>query len=209
MQPSSLLPPPSVLALQITAALVWVGGYIAWSRAYYLVLDPRLRRVVGTWVRGDVIWVYRVGSFHTGALSFTRISSWSWGLAGERTETTIRDAARTTLRDYTVYASFVILVPALAGLWPIALLLYLGLWRHALAVVVLLPLLFLVGPLYVANWTLQSRSRPPRGVPKGAGEIMPQEPVRQRFARCVQREMREAVLRLCHDRPKQGECEAA
>lgn len=165
MLPPSFLPPLPVLAVQVVAAVLWTGTYVVWSRAYYRVLDPWLRRRVGAWVGGEVSWVYRVGSFHTGRLSFTRRSSWSWGLAGERTETTVQEAGRATLRDFAVYICFLLCVPIFAGLWPVAILLYVGLWRHALSVVVLLPLLFLVGPLYIAHWDLRDETKPPPGTP--------------------------------------------
>ena len=146
--PAFTLPPTSVLVTQVAAALLWIAAYIVWARVFYAVIDPMLRRQLGAWVNADVIWLYRQGSLYASPSSFRlRRSTWSWGLAGDR--------ENALLRDGLVYAAYVICVPVIAGLWPIALLSYVALWRHALSAVVVLPLYFAIIPLYTRYWSGQ------------------------------------------------------
>ena len=141
-------PPTSVLVAQIAAALSWIAAYMIWARVFYAVIDPMLRRRLGAWVNADVIWLYRRGSLYASPSSFRlRRSTWSWGLGADR--------ENAPLRDGIVYVAYVICVPVIAGLWLIALLSYFALWRHALSAVVVLPLFFLIIPLYMRYWSGQ------------------------------------------------------
>jgi hypothetical protein len=145
MTSTPLIPPLPVLAVQIVAAVGWIGAYMLWGSIFYRAVDPWLRRRVGAWAGAEVIWIYRRGSLYASPLSFTlRRSTWSWALAGDRSQA--------VLRDGFVYVLYVLLVPVLAGIAPIAALAYVALWRHALSVVVLLPLFCLVIPLYWRYW---------------------------------------------------------
>ena len=143
--PAFTLPPTPVLVVQGLVALLWVAAYVIWSRLFYSFIDPALRRRLGAWVNADVVWIHRRGSLYASPASFTlRRSTWSWGLAGDR--------ERAFLRDGLVYAAYVICVPVLAGLWLIAVISYAALWRHALSAIVVLPLFFLIIPLYMRYW---------------------------------------------------------
>ena len=142
---ASILPPTPVLVAQIAAALLWIGAYVGWSRLYYTIIDPLLRRRLGGWLNADVVWIYRRGSLYASPASFTlHRSTWSWGLGADR--------ERSPGRDAIAYAAYVVCVPVIAGLWLIALLCYAALWRHALSAVVVLPLFFLIIPLYARYW---------------------------------------------------------
>ena len=161
------LPPTSVLVAQAVAALLWVAAYVIWARVFYAVIDPMLRAQLGKRVNAEVIWLYRRGSLYASPSSFTlRRSTWSWGLAGDR--------ENAPLRDGLVYAAYVICVPVIAGLWLIALLSYAALWRHMLSAVVVLPLFFLIIPLYMRYWGGQ-RPAPGMMLPS-AGEKAPAAP---------------------------------
>lgn len=166
--PAFVLPPTSVLVVQIVAALLWVAAYVIWARLYYAAIDPRLRRRLGRWVNGEVIWLYRRGSLYASPSSFRLPrSTWSWGLAGDR--------ENAPLRDGIVYAAYLLCVPVIAGLWLIAVLSYAALWRHALSAVVVLPLYFLIIPLYVRYWGGQ---HPAPGMMLPSGGEAPAAPAR-------------------------------
>ncbi len=137
------------LAVQLGIAVGWVVAYIAWSRWYYRRVDPALRQRVARRVGAPIVWTYRRGTTSGSSLSFRLpVSTWSWGI-DDADHGTLRGAAR----DGGVFALYVLVVPVLAGMTPVAVLLVLVLGAHALHPLVAYPLLFLVIPLYARYWS--------------------------------------------------------
>ena len=143
------LPHGAALAGQVAVALGWLIGDVLWSRWYFRRLDPVLRARLSGWAGGPVVWTYRRGGTSGGSMSFRLpVSTWSWGI-----EDVDRTSLRGTVRDGAVFALYVLAVPVLAGLAPIALLLVLVLVAHALHPLVAYPLLFLLIPVYARYWS--------------------------------------------------------
>ena len=143
------LPQGAALAAQAAVAVGWLVGYVLWSRWYFRRLDPRLRARLDGWAGGRVVWTYRRGGTSGSESSFRLpVSTWSWG---------IDDADRTTLRgavrDSAVFTLYVVTVPLLAGMWPVALLFVLVFAVHALHPLVAYPLFFLLIPVYARYWS--------------------------------------------------------
>ena len=139
------------LALQIMFAIGWTVGYVLWARAYYRTIDPLLRRRLGTWLGVQIIWTFRQGSSGSPLHFGPRYATWMWGIAAPQ--------SHRLLADMQVYVLFVLIVPVLAGLWPVALLLLVFLGTDILHPLVALPLLFLVIPIYAIYWS--GRYAPP------------------------------------------------
>jgi hypothetical protein len=135
------------LGWQAVLAVVAVAGYWLWSRAYYRVVDPGMRRRVGRALGAAVVWVPRhTAEYQTPIESgFTRGRRWTWGIAAERERTATRDAAALAL--------CVLVVNLAAGLWPVAVTLYLTLWRYPLSALLLIPVLTAVIAIYSVFWT--------------------------------------------------------
>lgn len=141
-------PHGGALVGQLGIAVGWLIGYIGWSRWYYRRLDPALRARLSRRVGAPVVWTYRRGDRSGGNLSMRlAISTWAWGL-----DDTDRSTLRGAARDGVVYALYVVAVPILAGLAPVALLLALIL-AHALHGLIAYPLLFLVIAVYARYWS--------------------------------------------------------
>ena len=142
-------PHGGALAGQVALALGWVLGYVLWSRWYFRRLDPRLRSSLQGWAGGRVVWTYRRGGASGGSLSFRLpVSTWSWGI-----DDADRSTLRGTVRDGAVYALYVVTVPVLAGLWPVAVLVVIALVAHLLHPLVAYPLFFVVIPVYARYWS--------------------------------------------------------
>jgi hypothetical protein len=135
------------LGWQAVLAVVAVAGYWLWSRAYYRVVDPGMRRRVGRALGAAVVWVPRhTAEYQTPIESgFTRGRRWTWGIAAERERTaTARRRRARALRPRRHLA---------AGLWPVAVTLYLTLWRYPLSALLLIPVLTAVIAIYSVFWT--------------------------------------------------------
>lgn len=132
--------------LQLAFAIGYVVGSVLWARFFFGVLDPALRRALGGLIGAEVGWVRRRGTYHDPEPTFgPDFTTWMWGLA--------RPEQRTIAREIVVYALCVLIVFALAGALPLAVLLAVFLGTRFLSVVVALPLLFLSIPLYTRHWT--------------------------------------------------------
>ncbi len=135
------------LWFQVAFALVLVAGYLIWSRLYYHVVDQILRIRIGGSLGVDIIWVRRHSrSYPTPFESgWARYQQWSWGIAAEH--------ERTFLRDDLVAALSLLVVNVLAGLWPIAIFLFVFLGLKALSYVVFLPLCVAMLAIYAVFWS--------------------------------------------------------
>jgi hypothetical protein len=141
-------PHGAALVTQVAVAVGWLVGYVGWSRLYYRRVDAALRARVARRVGAPVVWTYRRGDRTGAPLSFRlAISTWAWGL-----DDIDRSSLRGVARDGVVYALYVVTVPVLAGLLPVALLLVLIL-AHALHPLIAYPLLFLLIPVYARYWS--------------------------------------------------------
>ncbi len=141
-------PQGGALAVQLGIAVGWVVAYIGWSRWYYRRLDPALRQRVARRVGAPIVWTYRRGTPSGGSLSFRLpVSTWSWGI-DDADHGTLRGAAR----DGGVFALYVLVVPVLAGMTPVAVLLAIVLGAQALHPLVAYPLFFLLIPIYARYW---------------------------------------------------------
>jgi hypothetical protein len=132
------------LLLQIAFAIGWTAGYVLWSRAYYRTVDPRLRALIGEWLGARLGWVHRQGTGGRPLRFGPRYATWTWGIADPH--------ARTAVNDSLVYVLYVLIVPVLAGLWPVALLLGLVLGMRWLHPLITLVLLFAIIPIYSLYW---------------------------------------------------------
>lgn len=132
------------LILQIVFAVGWTLGYVWWSRAYFRAVDPRVRARIGAWLGVRLCWVHRSGT-HGDPLRFgPRYATWSWGIADAQ--------ARSVVTDSLVYGLWLLVVPVLAGLWPVALLLIVFLGTRWLHPLIALPLIFAIIPIYSIYW---------------------------------------------------------
>jgi hypothetical protein len=142
-------PQGAALTAQVALALGWVLGYVLWSRWYFRRLDPRLRARLDRRAGGRVVWTYRRGGTSGGTLSFRLpVCTWSWGI-----DDADRSSLRGALRDGTVYALYVVTVPVLAGLWPVAVLSVVVFATRLLHPLVAYPLFFVVIPVYARYWS--------------------------------------------------------
>ena len=135
--------PLSSLVLDAALGVAWIVGYVLWSRRYWRAIDPWVRRRVGRWVGAEIVWEYRERNSGRAFDFRPRWGGWQWGVAGGR------DGALLQAGAVRIANVVVMLV---AGLWPIALLLYATAWARVIAAVVAYPLFFLIAPLYVRYW---------------------------------------------------------
>ena len=134
------------LGLQIALAVGYLVGSILWPRLYYRRLDPVIRGWLGAKLGVRIVWAVRQGGMHRGPLWFGPLyDTWAWTIAdGER---------RTMWKDGLVYAAWVLVVPVLCGLLPVALFLIAFLVVGLLSALVAYPLLFLIVPIYTRYWS--------------------------------------------------------
>ncbi len=133
------------LAPQIVFAIGWTMGYVIWSRAYYRILDPYLRRRASELLGVPIVWALRQGT-HNRPLGFGPLyDTWAWYIPDEH--------ARTVAKDTMVYVLWLVAVPVLGGLWPVAVLLLVFLGTSFLSPLVALPLLFAIIPIYSIYWS--------------------------------------------------------
>jgi hypothetical protein len=130
---------------QIAFTIGWTAGYVFWSRVYYRSVDPLLRMLIGAWLGVRISWVYRHGTQGVPLRFGPRYAMWTWG--------TTDPQARGIGRESLVYLIYIIVVPLLCGLWPVALLLLIMVGTRWLHPLVVLPLVFLVIPIYSIYWT--------------------------------------------------------
>ena len=124
--------------------IVYIAGYIWWSRAYYRHIDPGLRRALTQRFGVPIGWIYRKGSLYRSPLSFQLpYSTWSWGIAEQRG----------SMQDGLVYILYLLAVPVLGGLWPVAVLFIVVILLHAIQPLIAYPLFFLTIPIYSLWWS--------------------------------------------------------
>lgn len=149
-----LIGPP--LVPQLVFAAAWLGGYLAWSLAYYRSMDPIVRAAVGRLVGARVVWVLREGSLYSSDLSFQLLqNTLTWGV--EQPE------RRTPARDFAVLMLTLVVVRIAAGMAPIAVLLAAFLWLGIVGVGVGTPLLVAAVAIYSRFWSgvLSGAEAPP------------------------------------------------
>ena len=134
------------IGVQILFGAGYLVGSVVWPRLYYRRLDPVLRRWLGDNLGIRIVWAVRQGGFHRGPLWFGPLyDTWSWCVeGGER---------RTILQEVIVYAAWLLLVPVLSGLWPVAVFLLSFLVADFLSILIAYPLLFLTVPIYTRYWS--------------------------------------------------------
>ena len=143
MLPSTLHVP---LAIQLALAIGYLVGSILWPRIFYRRVDPALRGWLGAKLGVRIRWAIRQGGFNRGPLWFGPLyDTWAWVIE-DNTE-------RTVLQEIVVYGAWVLAVPVLAGLLPIALFLVAMLGVKLISVLVAYPLLFLTIPIYTRYWS--------------------------------------------------------
>lgn len=100
-------------ALDVVFGIGYLVGSILWPRIYYRRLDPALRGWLSRKLGVRVVWAHRRGGLHRGSLWFgPEYDTWSWSVGGEGEIASVKDGL--------VYTSWLLLVPVLAGLWPVA-----------------------------------------------------------------------------------------
>ena len=136
----------TLLGVQITLGLGYVVGSILWPRFYYPRLDPALRGWLGDKLGVRIVWAIRPGGFNKGPLWFGPLyDTWAWSIEGGQ--------QRTMLQEALVYTAWVVLVPVLCGLGPVALFLAAFLAAEGPSILVAYPLLFLTIPIYARYWS--------------------------------------------------------
>ena len=135
------------LPAQAALGIALVAGYVAWSRAYYRGADPAVRRHLGRRLGAELVWVVRGdGSYATPfAWGAARRPRWSWGIAAE--------GDRTFARDGVVALLCVLVVNVLAGVVPVALLLYAFAGARVLSYAVFLPACVAMLAIYALRWS--------------------------------------------------------
>ncbi len=99
--------------LDIAFGIGYLVGSILWPRIYYRQLDPLLRGWLGDKLGVRVVWAQRKGGLHHGPLWFgPKYTTWSWSVGGEGEIASVKDGL--------VYVSWLLLVPIVAGLLPVA-----------------------------------------------------------------------------------------
>src|SRR5712691_1081695 len=85
------------LRLQLVFGAVLIGGYWIWTRAYYVAVDPWLRRWLSGVLGTSVVWVLRHSASYQTPLEFgfppRPYRRWTWGIEHESERTWSRDAA--------------------------------------------------------------------------------------------------------------------
>jgi hypothetical protein len=134
------------IGVQITLGLGYVVGSILWPRLYYRRLDPVLRGWLGDKLGVRIVWAIRQGGFNKGPLWFGPLyDTWAWSIES--------DQPRTILQEVIVYIAWVLLVPVLCGLWPVAVFLIGVLAAEVPSILIAYPLLFLTIPIYARYWS--------------------------------------------------------
>jgi hypothetical protein len=132
--------------LDLAFGIGYLVGSILWARLYYRRLDPVLRRWLGGRLGVRVIWTHRTGGLHRGPLWFgPKYDTWSWSVGGAGEIESVKDGL--------VYAAWLLLVPVLAGLLPVAIFLIAFLGMGFPSFWVGYPLLFLIIPIYTRYWS--------------------------------------------------------
>ncbi len=134
------------LGLHVLAGIGYLVGSMLWPRFYYRRVDPALREWLGNKLGVRVVWAHRKGGLHRGPLWFgPTYDTWAWSIGGEEEITSAKDGL--------VYTLWLLLVPVLAGLLPVAVFLiaFLGLGFPSFWVAY--PLLFLTIPIYTRYWS--------------------------------------------------------
>jgi hypothetical protein len=135
---------PIHVILALAVDLSYLVGYVGWSCLYYRWLDPRLRRALSQQFGVRIRWVEHHGSLDRGPWSCPLPEhTWSWGVP----------ARRGTRQDALVYLLYLLAVPLLAGLWPVAVLCLVGVLRHGLEPLIAYPLFVVTLPLYSRWWS--------------------------------------------------------
>lgn len=134
-------------AWQVALGAALVAGYWGWSRAFYAIVDPVLRRAAGGLLGAEVVWVRRHSAAYQTPIEsgFARWPRWTWGIAAE--------GSRTVLRDGTALLSCTLLVSVLAGAWLPAALVWTFVGPRLLSYAVFLPACAAVLGLYGAFFT--------------------------------------------------------
>ena len=141
--------PAVPMSVSIGAEVVFGAGYLVgsvlWPRLYYGRLDPVVRRWLGDHLGVQIVWAVRQGGFHRGPLWFGPLyDTWCWCIeGGER---------RTIIQEVVVNAAWLLLVPVICGLWPVAVFLSAFLIADVLSILIAYPLLFLNIPIYTRYW---------------------------------------------------------
>jgi hypothetical protein len=134
------------LGVQIAFGVAYVVGSILWPRVYYRRLDPLLRKWLGHKLKVRIVWAVRQGGLNRGLLWFGPLyDTWSWTIEGGERHTVWQEGG--------VYVAWLLLVPVLCGLSPVAVFLIAFLAADVLSVLVAYPLLFLTIPIYTRYWS--------------------------------------------------------
>lgn len=134
------------LGVQLALGVGYLVASVWWPRVFSGRVDPALRGWLGRKLGVRIGWAVRPGGFNRGPLWFGPLyDSWAWVIEDH--------AGRTVSREVAVYAAWVVTVPVLAGLLPIALFLAAFLGMKLLSVLVAYPLLFLNIPIYTRYWS--------------------------------------------------------
>ena len=146
------------LGLHVLFGIGYVALSILWPRVYFRRFDPALRGRLSRRLGVPVVWVRRTGGLHRGPLWFgPKYATWCWTVGG--------DGEITSGKDAVAYASWLLVVPVLAGLSPIAVFLIVLFGLGFPSVWVAYPLLFLIVPIYTRYWSGKYEvpgMRPPR-----------------------------------------------